>query len=98
MGSLADSFASDGPLTHATVDQINLDLDLSFLRNRVQESAAKPLNGATDSLTKEVKKVVEEPVKGVWSGWDRWFARERADRAAMRILPNKDADILIVQG
>lgn len=97
LGTLADSFASDGLLSQATAEQINVNLDLSFLRNRVRDEATASLHGVTDALAKEATIVVEKPVKGILSGWDKWFARERVDRAAMKILPNKDADILIVQ-
>ena len=57
----------------------------------------KKKEGAADDLKANVTGLIK-PLEGLRHGWDRWFTRERVDKAAMLHLRHKDTDILVVQG
>ena len=106
---LADTLSSDGAVTNALAatskgDGVGLFEVMKAASNVYQKPLAL-LNGnvqsAKSNLTSSPRKIVPKMPNFVMlyvARLGKWWRRERRDRSAVKALPNRDLDSLIVEG
>lgn len=102
---IANTLASDSPtagvLAGTTSDSITIPQFLSeVLRLRLPSSPLPPLTTSTDTVRRSISSASRMIPWSLLPTYDLgvWWTRERRDRAAKRSLPNRELDLMIVDG